>query len=90
MYLFNQILNSFAYVIGQVVPYFKNFLNAISSISINGDIYGTNISNITILVIGIIYLGKITLSKILPEREKRIVNSIRETENRLRTANLQL
>jgi len=71
MDLFNQTLNSFSIQVSDL------------SISLNTDIFETNVINITILLGGIIYLGSGALSTSLSERQQKILGAIQESEERL-------
>ena len=74
MDLFNQTLNSFSIQVSDL------------SISLNTDIFETNVINITILLGGIIYLGSGALSTSLSERQQKILGAIQESEERLQEA----
>jgi len=74
MDLFNQTLNSFS---GQISDL---------SISLNTDIFETNLINLIILVSGIVYLGSNALSAGLSERQQKILGAIQESEERLQEA----
>jgi len=74
MDLLNQTLNSFS---GQISDL---------SISLNTDIFETNLINLIILVGGIVYLGSNALSASLSERQQKILGAIQESEERLQEA----
>jgi F0F1-type ATP synthase membrane subunit b/b' len=65
MDILNQTLNSFS---GQISDL---------SVSLNLDIFETNVINISILLGGIIYLGSNALSESLSERQQKIVGNSR-------------
>lgn len=54
-----------------------------NGIKFNFDLFETNIINIIILIIILIYLGKKFLGNILISRQDRVIYSIREAEERL-------
>ena len=58
--------------------------------SLNGDIFETNVINITILLGGIIYLGNNALKSSLSQREQDILSVIQESEERLSSATSRL
>merc|ERR1712100_738830 len=60
------------------------------SVSLNLDIFETNIINISILLGGIIYLGSNALSESLSERQEKIMGAIQEAEERLQQADARL
>jgi F-type H+-transporting ATPase subunit b len=76
MDLLNQTLNSFS--------------TQISDVSLNTDIFETNLINITILAGGLYYLLSGALSESLSERQQRILGSIQESEERLQEATIRL
>ena len=76
MDLLNQTLNSFS--------------TQISDVSLNTDIFETNLINITILAGGLYYLLSGALSENLSERQQRILGSIQESEERLQEATTRL
>jgi len=76
MDLLNQTLNSFS--------------TQISDVSLNTDIFETNLINITILAGGLYYLLSGALSESLSERQQRILGSIKESEERLQEATTRL
>ena len=76
MDLLNQTLNSFS--------------TQISDVSLNTDIFETNLINITILAGGLYYLLSGALSESLSERQQRILGSIQESEERLQEATTRL
>jgi len=76
MDLLNQTLNSFS--------------TQISDVSLNTDIFETNLINITILAGGLYYLLSGALSESLSERQQRILCSIQESEERLQEATTRL
>ena len=78
MDILNQTLNSFS---GQISDL---------SVSLNLDIFETNVINISILLGGIIYLGSNALSESLSERQQKIVGAIQEAEERLTQATSRL
>jgi F-type H+-transporting ATPase subunit b len=78
MEVVNQTLNSFSTQISDL------------AISLNLDIFETNVINIAILLGGIIYLGSDALSKGLVERQQNIIESIQEAEERLAKASSRL
>jgi F-type H+-transporting ATPase subunit b len=78
MVLLNQTLTSFSVLLSDL------------SIGLNGDIFETNVINITILLGGIIYLGSNALSESLSERQQKILGSIQEAEERLKQASARL
>jgi F-type H+-transporting ATPase subunit b len=57
---------------------------------INTDILDTNLINIIILLGAIIFLGKNSLGEALSEREKAILSSLQEAENKLTQAKVRL
>jgi len=75
MDLFNQTLNGFS---GQL------------AISLNPDIFETNVINITILLGGIIKLGSEALGNSLATRQENILGAIKEAEERLQQADARL
>jgi len=78
MYLLNQTLNSFSAQISDL------------SISLNTDIFETNVINITILVGGIFKLLSEALSESLSDRQQKILGAIQESEERLEQATARL
>ncbi|BDE17511.1 ATP synthase CF0 subunit I (chloroplast) [Galdieria partita] len=60
------------------------------SIKINFDLLETNIINIFILIIILIYLGRKFLGSILINRQNRVITSIRESEERLEKSTIRL
>jgi len=76
MDLLNQTLNSFS--------------TQTSDVSLNTDIFETNLINITILAGGLYYLLSGALSESLSERQQRILGSIQESEERLQEATTRL
>jgi F-type H+-transporting ATPase subunit b len=74
MDLVNQTLNNFSVQVSDL------------SLSLNTDIFETNVINITILLGGIIYLGSNALSASLTERQQKILGAIQEAEERLQQA----
>jgi len=78
MDLLNQTLNSFSAQISDL------------SVSLNPDIFETNIINISILLGGIVYLGSNALSESLSQRQQKILGAIQEAEERLEQATTRL
>ena len=76
MDLLNQTLNSFS--------------TQISDVSLNTDIFETNLINITILAGGLYYLLSGALSESLSERQQRILGAIQESEEKLQEATTRL
>ena len=74
MDLLNQTLNGFS---GQLSDL---------SVSLNADIFESNILNIALLLGGVIYLGGNALSASLSERQQKILGAIQESEERLQEA----
>jgi len=74
MGLLNQTLNNFSVHIVD------------SGISLNTDIFETNVINLALLVGGIFYLGSNALSEGLLERQQKILGAIQESEERLEQA----
>lgn len=74
MGLLNHTLNNFSLSIAD------------SGIGFNGDIFETNVINLTLLVGGIFYLGSNALSEGLAERQQKILGAIQESEERLQQA----
>jgi len=74
MDLSNQTLNIFSCQISDL------------SISLNPDIFETNLINLILLGGGIFYLGSNALSSSLSERQQRILGAIQESEERLQEA----
>lgn len=58
--------------------------------SINTNILETNIINIAILLIALIYFGQPTLNKILQNRQDKVLFAINEAETKLEQANNRL
>jgi F-type H+-transporting ATPase subunit b len=75
MDLFNQTLNGFSEQL---------------AISLNPDIFETNVINITILLGGIIKLGSEALGNSLATRQENILGAIKEAEERLQQADARL
>jgi F-type H+-transporting ATPase subunit b len=75
MDLFNQALNSFSQHL---------------AVSINPDIFETNVINITILLGGIIKLLSEALGNSLSTRQENILGAIKEAEERLQQADARL
>jgi len=75
MNLFNQTLNGFSTHL---------------AVSLNSDIFESNIINISLLLGGIIYLGSNALSESLSERQEKIMGAIQEAEERLKQADSRL
>jgi F-type H+-transporting ATPase subunit b len=61
-----------------------------SLIKINFDLLETNIINISILIVILIYLGRKFLGNILIDRQNRVISSIRESEERLEKSTIRL
>jgi len=78
MDLLNQTLNSFSTQISDL------------EVSLNTDIFETNLINITLLVGGLFYLLSGALSESLSERQQKILGAIQESEERLQEAETQL
>ena len=76
MDLLNQTLNSFS--------------TQISDVSLNTDIFETNIINITLLAGGLFYLLSGALSESLSERQQKILGAIQESEEKLEEATTRL
>jgi len=76
--MINQTLNSFSGKLSDL------------ALSLNTDIFETNVINITILLAGVIYLGSNALSTSLSERQQKILGSIQESEERLAEATAKL
>jgi len=74
MDLVNQTLNSFSSQISDL------------EISLNTDIFETNVINIALLLGGVIYLLSGALGDALSERQKKILGAIQESEERLQEA----
>jgi F-type H+-transporting ATPase subunit b len=71
------------------------YLNLISEhhkkgFSINTNILETNVINIAILLLALIYFGKPTLNKILQDRQDKVLFAINEAETKLEQANNRL
>ena len=75
MDLFNQTLNGFSEHL---------------AISLNPDIFETNVINITILLGGIVKLGSEALGNSLATRKENILGAIKEAEERLQQADTKL
>ena len=71
MNLLNQTLNSFSTQISDL------------EVSLNTDIFETNVINITLLAGGLFYLLSGALSDSLSERQQKILGAIQESEERL-------
>jgi F-type H+-transporting ATPase subunit b len=78
MDLLNQTLNSFSIQLSDL------------EVSLNTDIFETNLINITILVGGLFYLLSGALSESLTERQQKILGAIQESEERLQEATTRL
>ena len=78
MDLLNQTLNSFSIQLSDL------------EVSLNTDIFETNLINITILVGGLFYLLSGALSESLSERQQKILGAIQESEERLQEATTRL
>ena len=78
MDVLNQTLNSFSTQISDL------------EVSLNTDIFETNVINITILAGGLFYLLSGALSESLSERQQRILGAIQESEERLEEATTRL
>jgi F-type H+-transporting ATPase subunit b len=78
MDLLNQTLNSFSTQISAL------------EVSLNTDIFETNVINITLLVGGLFYLLSGALSESLSERQQKILGAIQESEERLQEAEKRL
>jgi len=78
MDLLNQTLNSFSTQISDL------------EVSLNTDIFETNLINITLLVGGLFYLLSGALSESLSERQQKILGAIQESEERLQEATTRL
>jgi len=78
MELLNQTLNSFSTQISDL------------EVSLNTDIFETNLINISLLVGGLFYLLSGALSESLSERQQKILGAIQESEERLQEAETQL
>jgi len=78
MDLLNQTLNSFSIQLSDL------------EVSLNTDIFETNLINITILVGGLFYLLSGALSESLSERQQKILGAIQESEERLQEATTKL
>ena len=74
MDLLNQTLNSFSTQISDL------------EVSLNTDIFETNLINITLLAGGLFYLLSGALSESLSERQKKILGAIQESQERLQEA----
>jgi len=78
MDLLNQTLNSYSIQLSDL------------AISLNTDIFETNLINIAILVGGLFYLLSGALSESLSERQQKILGAIQESEERLQEATSKL
>jgi F-type H+-transporting ATPase subunit b len=78
MDLLNQTLNSFSIQLSDL------------GVSLNTDIFETNLINISILVGGLFYLLSGALSESLSERQQKILGAIQESEERLQEATTKL
>jgi F-type H+-transporting ATPase subunit b len=78
MDLLNQTLNSFSIQLSDL------------EVSLNTDIFETNVINIAILVGGLFYLLSGALSESLSERQQKIIGAIQESEERLQEATAKL
>ena len=78
MDVLNQTLNSFSTQISDL------------EVSLNTDIFETNVINITILAGGLFYLLSGALSESLSERQEKIMGAIQEAEDRLQQADARL
>jgi|TARA_B100000475_G_C14826938_1_gene243112 F-type H+-transporting ATPase subunit b len=78
MDVLNQTLNSFSTQISDL------------EVSLNTDIFETNVINITILAGGLFYLLSGALSESLSERQQKILGAIQESEERLQEATTRL
>ena len=78
MELLNQTLNSFSTQISD------------RGVSLNTDIFETNLINIVLLAGGLFYLLSGALSESLSERQQKIVGAIQESEERLQEATTRL
>ena len=78
MDVLNQTLNSFSTQISDL------------EVSLNTDIFETNVINITILAGGLFYLLSGALSESLSERQQKILGAIQESEERLEEATTRL
>jgi len=78
MDVLNQTLNSFSTTIAEL------------EVSLNTDIFETNVINITILAGGLFYLLSGALSESLSERQQKILGAIQESEDRLQEATTRL
>ena len=78
MDVLTQTLNSFSTQISDL------------EVSLNTDIFETNVINITILVGGLFYLLSGALSESLSERQQKILGAIQESEERLEEATTRL
>ena len=78
MDVLNQTLNSFSTQISDL------------EVSLNTDIFETNVINITILAGGLFYLLSGALSESLSERQQKILGAIQESEEKLQEATARL
>ena len=67
-----------------------NGFSAHLAVSFNPDIFESNIINISLLLVGILYLGSSALSESLSERQEKIIGAIQEAEERLQQADTRL
>ena len=56
---------------------------------INTNIFETNLINQSIILVGVIFLGRKSLIELLTERKSEIIRTIKESEERLNTAQLR-
>jgi F-type H+-transporting ATPase subunit b len=68
----------------------NSFSTQISDVSLNTDIFETNVINITLLVGGLFYLLSGALSESLSERQQKILGAIQESEEKLQEATTRL
>jgi hypothetical protein len=78
MNLLNQTLNSFSTQISDL------------EVSLNFDIFESNVINISILAGGLFYLLSGALSESLSERQQKILGAIQESEEKLQEATTRL
>ena len=78
MNLLNQTLNSFSTQISDL------------EVSLNFDIFESNVINIAILAGGLFYLLSGALSESLSERQQKILGAIQESEEKLQEATTRL
>ena len=67
-----------------------NGFSAHLAVSFNPDIFESNNINISLLLVGILYLGSSALSESLSERQEKIIGAIQEAEERLQQADTRL